>query len=125
MIVDCQGICLDYLQTRALAGVDLQVRAGEQAFAGRVGDVKNTLLRDLANTTSLVKEPLTAEQLVDWREYIEQLARDFLAGKADVDPREYPKTCERCGLHSICRISEPENRLDNEDEAEVEETEDD
>ena len=102
-----------------------KVRAGEQAFAGRVGDVKNTLLRDLANTTSLVKEPLTAEQLVDWMEYIEQLARDFLAGKADVDPREYPKTCERCGLHSICRISEPENRLDNEDEAEVEETEDD
>lgn len=104
-----------------------KVRTGEQAFAGRVGDAKKTLLRDLSNMTSLVKEPLTAERLIDWREYIEQLARDFVAGRADVDPRDYPKTCERCGLQAVCRISEVENRrrLDEEREADVEETEDD
>ena len=41
-----------------------------------------------------------------WRDYIEQLARDFLAGRADVDPRDYPETCERCGLQALCRIQE-------------------
>jgi len=31
-------------------------------------------------------------------------------GRAEVDPRDYPKTCERCGLQAVCRIQEPENR---------------
>jgi hypothetical protein len=47
---------------------------------------------------------------MDWRDCIEQLARDFLAGRADVNPREYPKTCDRCGLQTLCRIQEPENQ---------------
>jgi ATP-dependent helicase/nuclease subunit B len=34
------------------------------------------------------------------------MARNFLSGRADVDPREYPKTCERCRLQAICRIQE-------------------
>ena len=41
---------------------------------------------------------------------IEQLAGDFLAGRAEVNPREYPKTCERCGLQTLCRIQESENQ---------------
>jgi hypothetical protein len=56
-----------------------------------------------------VNAPLTAEKLIDWREAIEQLAKDFLAGRAEVDPRDYPKTCERCGLQTLCRIQE--NRI--------------
>ena len=48
----------------------------------------------------------TAEQLIDWKECIEQLARDFLAGRADVNPRDPPKTCERCDLQTLCRIQE-------------------
>jgi hypothetical protein len=44
--------------------------------------------------------------LIDWREHIEQLARDFLAGRAEVDPRDYPKTCEHCGLETLCRVAE-------------------
>jgi hypothetical protein len=34
------------------------------------------------------------------------MARDFIAGRAEVDPREYPKTCERCGLQALCRIQD-------------------
>ena len=26
-----------------------------------------------------------------------------------VDPREYPGTCEHCGLHSLCRVQERDN----------------
>ena len=48
------------------------------AFAGRVGDAAATLLPSLKDGSSLVKNPLTAEQLLDWRDCIEQLARDFV-----------------------------------------------
>ncbi len=59
----------------------------------------------LGRGTALVKRPLTPDQL-GIGSYIEQLARDFFAGRADLDPRDYPKTCDACGLHAICRIHE-------------------
>jgi probable DNA repair protein len=93
-----------------------KVRAGNYEFAGRVGDAKATLLGNLSNSSGLVKDSLTAEQLIDWRAHIEQLAEDFLAGRAEVDPREYPKTCERCGLQTLCRIQENQARFEAEDD---------
>jgi ATP-dependent helicase/DNAse subunit B len=39
------------------------------------------------------------------------LAEDFIRGRAEINPRDYPETCERCGLQPICRIQEPENRV--------------
>ena len=93
-----------------------KVRTGEQEFAGRVGDAKTTLLADLGAHSSLMKNRLTAELLIDWRAYIEQLARDFVAGRAEVDPRDYPKTCDRCGLQTLCRILENDGRLGPEGE---------
>jgi len=83
-----------------------KVRAGDQSFAGHVGDPRATLFSGLSNTSSLAKAKLSAEMLIDWREHIEQLARDFLAGRAEVDPRDYPKTCEHCGLETLCRVAE-------------------
>jgi RecB family exonuclease len=95
-----------------------KVRAGEQTFAGRVGDAASTLFAGLKGGSPLVKNALTAEQLLDWREYILQLADDFLAGHAEVDPREAPKTCERCGLQTLCRVHELDGiENDQEDEA--------
>jgi ATP-dependent helicase/nuclease subunit B len=83
-----------------------KVRSGtEMGFAGRVADATVTLLPDAGRTSALVKRPLEADQLMDWRDEIEILARDFLAGRADVDPREAAE-CERCGLHALCRIQE-------------------
>jgi probable DNA repair protein len=98
-----------------------KVRAGEMKFAGRVGDAATTLFSGLKGTSPLVKNPFTAEQLLDWRDCIEQLARDFLDGKAEVDPREYPKTCERCDLKALCRIQEHQTRAEAEDDSESEE----
>ncbi len=46
----------------------------------------------------------------DWKASIEGLARDFVEGRSDVNPRDYPKTCARCGFQTICRIQEPENQ---------------
>jgi probable DNA repair protein len=82
------------------------LRIGKCAFAGHVGDAQATLISGLKGGNALVKQPLTAEQLIDWRDHIQELAREFVDGKAEVDPREEPKTCEYCGLEALCRIQE-------------------
>ncbi len=93
-----------------------KVRTGDPSFAGKVRNAVATLDGDLDGKSGLVKNPLTPEHLSEWKEAIEQLARDFLAGKADVDPRDYPATCERCGLYSLCRVKERNDEEENEDE---------
>ena len=52
---------------------------------------------------------------MEWRETIEQLARDFLAGRAAVDPRAYPDTCKNCGLQTVCRILESREPADDDE----------
>ena len=94
-----------------------KVRTGDLAFAGRVGDAAATLFTGLKGGSPLVKNPFTAEQLLDWRECIQQLAKDFLSGKAEVDPRDPPKTCERCGLQTLCRIQEHQAQLEADDDS--------
>jgi ATP-dependent helicase/nuclease subunit B len=83
-----------------------KVRAGNAAFVGRVRDAKATLRNKISGNSNLVKKPLTLEQLRAWKNCIEQLALDFLSGSAVVAPRDYPETCERCGLQPLCRIQE-------------------
>ena len=95
-----------------------KLRAGDQAFTGHVADTGATLFAGLNGNNSLIKAALTAEQLIDWKDCIEQLAADFLAGRADVNPRENPRPCERCDLQTICRIQESEDVFENQDECE-------
>jgi probable DNA repair protein len=99
-----------------------KVRAGQHGFAGRVLDAQGQLLRGLSPRSGLVKRPFTIEELIDWRTYIEKMAMDFVEGRADVNPREYPETCERCGLEALCRVRE--NRVADEDSGEGEEDDD-
>lgn len=96
-----------------------KVRPGDTEFAGKIRNAKATLRADLRGNTNLVKKPLDSEQLSVWQQYISQLAEDFLAGSAVVDPRDYPETCERCGLQSLCRIQEnpPQSGDDSVEEA--------
>lgn len=89
-----------------------KVRTGKLEFAGRVRDAKSTLFKGLRGNTNLVKSPLTVEALLAWREYIEQLAKNFVAGSAEVSPRENPETCERCGLQALCRIQEQDVQME-------------
>jgi len=83
-----------------------KLRPGDVEFAGCVGAPASTLFAGLKSYTALMKNCLTAEQVMDWRDYIEKLAREFLAGRAIVDPRDPPDTCERCGLQTLCRIQD-------------------
>ncbi|WP_109484552.1 PD-(D/E)XK nuclease family protein [Occallatibacter savannae] len=87
-----------------------RVRTGDTCFAGRVADAKGTLDPDLKGNSLLVKRKLTSGEEDAWKGYIESLAEEFVRGRAEVDPRDYPKTCEQCGLQPVCRIQEPENR---------------
>lgn len=93
-----------------------RVLAGKPAFAGRALDAQATLLTSLARTSDLVKVKLTADLQETWSKTIKQLARDFLQGRADVDPRDYPKTCKNCDLHAVCRIHENRVELDEDGE---------
>jgi probable DNA repair protein len=99
-----------------------KVRAAGHSFAGRASDAAGQLLPGISARSDLVKKPLALEDLEAWRRYIETIAREFVEGRADVNPREYPKTCERCGLQTLCRIAESRARLelDVEEDAEAE-----
>jgi probable DNA repair protein len=90
-----------------------KVRPGEVCFAGRVGNAQETLHPGTSKFSALTKYPLDAAELLEWRDKIEQLSRDFVAGHAAVDPRD-AETCRRCDLQSLCRIAE--KRVLNHDE---------
>ena len=93
-----------------LAGVLFaQIRPGTVEFSGKVFDAAQVLGSSMSRGSSLAKNQLTLNDLEDWRDAIEQLAHEFVRGRAVVDPQQPPKTCERCGLQVLCRISEAES----------------
>jgi ATP-dependent helicase/nuclease subunit B len=102
-----------------LGGVTFaKVRRGEElGFAGHMTDARATLISSLHSANGLTKKKLDEQTMRDWKREIENLVRSFVAGRADVAPREYPETCTRCGLHALCRIQENRVLLAVEDEA--------
>jgi probable DNA repair protein len=50
-----------------------------------------------------------------WRAWLERLAGDFAAGRAEVDPKLAANTCRYCHLAALCRV-EPASPDDAEDE---------
>jgi ATP-dependent helicase/DNAse subunit B len=87
-----------------------KLRAYDLALVGNVVDARATLRSDISSRNPLARDPLTPKMMRDWKDRIEELARDFVEGHSDVNPRDYPKTCARCGFQTICRIQEPENQ---------------
>jgi len=96
-----------------------KVRASEHEFAGRVGNAAQTLRAGLKGTNTLVKTPLTAEMLLDWQEEILRLAANFVAGKAEVDPHQFPTSCEHCNLGGLCRVRDFPPGAEEEEEQEA------
>ena len=58
--------------------------------------------------------------IADWRVTLTQLAQDFADGKAFVDPKAYPDTCDRCGQRLLCRL-DPATLREQDNEESVEE----
>ncbi|MGB9030102.1 MAG: PD-(D/E)XK nuclease family protein, partial [Acidobacteriaceae bacterium] len=81
-----------------------RIRAGETEFEGRVRDARSQLLADQGARTVLVTDPYSDSVRDGWARALENLAEEFLAGEADVDPR--PHACEQCHFQPLCRIAE-------------------
>jgi ATP-dependent helicase/DNAse subunit B len=97
-----------------------KVLAGKPSFAGRALDAQATLLTSLSATNALVKAKLTTDLQDTWSNTITRLARDFLHGRADVDPRDFPNTCKNCDLHAVCRIAENQHLIESDEDDEEE-----
>ena len=102
-------------QVEELKGLLLgRVRAGEVKFIGRVEDSDAVMPAD----GKLSRPPLSAKMLQEWQAILLELGQQFLSGEAQVDPKQYPKTCEFCPLPGLCRIAESDraNTGDDADE---------
>ncbi len=75
----------------------LHVRPGSLAVRG-IADRPNRITR-LPGPPPQTPWP---ELLTRWEVQLQALVREFLDGHAAVDPQ--PKACERCHLHTLCRI---------------------
>jgi ATP-dependent helicase/nuclease subunit B len=96
-----------------LKGVLLgRVREDNVKFIGRVEDARTVMPGD----TKLTRPPYSADMLRGWQGVLGDLGQQFLRGEAQVDPKQYPKTCKFCDLPGLCRIAESD-RADAGDEA--------
>jgi ATP-dependent helicase/nuclease subunit B len=86
-----------------LKGVLLgRVREDKVRFIGRVEDARLVIPKD----SKLIRPPYSAAMLQSWQNVLLDLGQQFLKGEAQVDPKQYPKTCEFCDLPGLCRIAE-------------------
>lgn len=82
-----------------LAGVFFgQLRAGDVKFVGWSAD--QDLVPDAKPTKGF------ADRVSAWGPVVENLAGEFAAGKAEVDPKDKSKTCQWCHLETLCRVNE-------------------
>jgi ATP-dependent helicase/nuclease subunit B len=86
-----------------LKGVLLgRVREDKVKFIGRVEDARTVMPGD----AKLTRPPYSADMLRGWQDVLGELGQQFLRGEAQVDPKQYPKTCKFCDLPGLCRIAE-------------------
>jgi probable DNA repair protein len=105
-------------QTAVSAVAFGQINSGEVSFKG-LGEDPGAA-PGLLSPEALVRHemPPTWPALLDhWREALDRLAREFVAGFAAVAPKKPPATCQYCHLHSLCRVREQGTGPGNDAEA--------
>ncbi len=93
---------------QAIQGISFaQVQAKEMHYAGIVAE---GYIADGIKTLAEIKHAAGFyewDQLVNqWQENLTQLAHNFQAGIATVDPNDVNKNCAYCDLQAFCRINE-------------------
>ena len=84
-----------------------RIRAGDIAFEGVASEeVSIPGVKSFENLKHTQEAASWGEVLTGWRQTIERLAQDFMAGEAEVSPKQYPQTCTYCELKPLCRIGE-------------------
>ncbi len=81
-----------------------RVRSGDTGFEGLSGE--DTGIRGIAVYQGRDEEAENWPALLRlWRQRIDALAAEFVAGRCDVAPRD-AHACDYCGLEAVCRIDE-------------------
>lgn len=57
-----------------------------------------------------------SQLLADWRQQLEKLAEEFVAGVAAVRPYDLKRSCQYCDLSGLCRINEATSGVGGDDE---------
>ena len=87
-----------------------RIRADEMGFEGAAKDARAQVRID-ANT-KMTKIAFNSELKSDWANALANLAGDFLAGDARIDPKEQRTTCRNCDFPGLCRVAEMNAALD-------------
>lgn len=99
----------DYQQQ--IAGISYgRVRYNDAQYAGFAEH------NNIADKIGLPKEKYKPkewqQQVQEWQQVLQQLAQDFLAGKAEVNPVD-ESVCQYCELESVCRINQLRSTRDS------------
>ncbi len=89
-----------------------QVRTGNLKFEGSVEEAEVTVLPGKSRISPL---PYSEDLRKQWEKILLRLGGQFLQGDAQVDPKQFPKTCEFCSLPGLCRVAELEPESAEED----------
>ncbi|MDX1252654.1 MAG: PD-(D/E)XK nuclease family protein [Gammaproteobacteria bacterium] len=83
-----------------------QLRPGSSAFKGLTQNAHVMPgVKALAETK--YGRAFAWDELVgEWQKTLQRLADEFRAGRAEVDPKKPPQTCQFCALPALCRINE-------------------
>ena len=96
------ALALDKFKNKAVSGIAFaQVKAAEPKYI----ELSEIDVFRKASHHSKKYEQSWLESRDSWPAIFEQLAKDFLAGDAVVNPID-ESTCQYCELHSLCRISQ-------------------
>ena len=84
-----------------------QLKTGELAYKG-VAQQKGYLngVRSYEQINGARESGSWQALMDDWKQTITVLADKFKQGRAQVDPLQYPATCQYCSLSQLCRINE-------------------
>jgi len=97
------ALSLDGVKNKATSGIAFaKVKQGELKYV----ELAEADIFRKASTKKQQEETLLWQQSRDsWPAIFEQLAKDFLAGRAEVEPIDQG-VCSYCELHSFCRVSQ-------------------
>ncbi|MBV8852813.1 MAG: PD-(D/E)XK nuclease family protein, partial [Sinobacteraceae bacterium] len=88
----------------ALATVNITAREVRFAGVARLAGLLPKVDVVQAADTATIGANIWSQRTQEWLQRVAQLARQFLAGSAEVDPKE--GACDFCHLTSLCRIAD-------------------
>ena len=89
-------------ESRGLAFAELKPR--KQRFLGLGVAGVPGVKEDVGDAVKRYSEVAGWEELLSrWEQDLNELAKDFLAGAAEVDP--LPNACNYCGMQALCRVA--------------------